>query len=68
MIEDFKEASKVTRDYVFDLSSSNNKSPLLNIYGGKLTTYRKLSTKALNELSIFFDNFPKDWTHKKKLI
>ena len=68
LIEDFKEASKVTRDYIFDLNT-NNKLPILSIYGGKLTTYRKLSEKALNELSKFLPiNTNKSWTDKKKLI
>ena len=68
LIEDFKEASKVTRDYVFDLQIVK-KLPLLNIYGGKLTTYRKLSEKVLIDLKKFL---PKTkvgpWTSKKKLI
>ena len=68
LIEDFKEASKVTRDYIFDLNTKN-KLPILSIYGGKLTTYRKLSEKALNELSKFLPmNTKKSWTDKKKLI
>ena len=68
LIEDFKEASKVTRDYIFDLNTIN-KLPILSIYGGKLTTYRKLSEKALNELSKFLPmSTNKSWTDKKKLI
>ncbi len=68
LIEDFKEASKVTRDYIFDLNTKNN-LPILSIYGGKLTTYRKLSEKALNELSKYLPkNTNKSWTDKKKLI
>ena len=68
LIEDFNEASKVTRDYVFDLSSENNKSPLLNIYGGKLTTYRKLSEKVMEELSPYLpDTKIKNWTASKQL-
>ena len=68
LIEDFKEASKVTRDYIFDLSSENNKSPLLNIYGGKLTTYRKLSEKVMEELSPYLpDTKIKNWTASKQL-
>ena len=68
LIEDFKEASKVTRDYVFDLSNENNKSPLLNIYGGKLTTYRKLSEKVMEELSPYLpDTKIKNWTASKQL-
>ena len=68
LIEDFKEASKVTRDYVFDLNTQNTKSPLLNIYGGKLTTYRKLSEKVIEELSPYLPNTKtKSWTATKQL-
>ena len=68
LIEDFKEASKVTRDYVFDLNTQNSKSPLLNIYGGKLTTYRKLSEKVIEELSPYLPNTKsKSWTATKQL-
>ena len=68
MIEDFKEASKVTRDYVFDLNCEDNNVPLLNIYGGKLTTYRKLSEKVMEELSPYLpDTKTKNWTDSKPL-
>ena len=68
LIEDYNEATKVTRDYVFDLNLQSKKSPLLNIYGGKLTTYRKLSEKVLEEISEFLPHSSrKSWTHKKKL-
>tara|TARA_Y100001970_G_scaffold126147_1_gene155995 strand:- start:2846 stop:3997 length:1152 start_codon:yes stop_codon:yes gene_type:complete len=67
LIEDFKEASRVTRDYIFDLNTTND-LPILSIYGGKLTTYRKLSEKALEELSKFLPaNSDKSWTDKKNL-
>ena len=68
LIEDFKTATKVTRDYVFDLNIIKN-LPLLNIYGGKLTTYRKLSEKVLLDLKEYLPNTKKGpWTDKKKLI
>ena len=68
MIEDFKEASKVTRDYIFDLNIENNLPPLLNIYGGKLTTYRKLSEKVMQDLKIHLPpNTNKNWTSNKGL-
>ena len=68
LIEDFKAASKVTRDYVFDLKIIK-KLPLLNIYGGKLTTYRKLSEKVLIDLKRFLPKTKKGpWTDKKKLF
>jgi len=68
LIEDFNTATKVTRDYVFDLNIIKN-LPLLNIYGGKLTTYRKLSEKVLLDLKKYLPNTKKGpWTDKKKLI
>ena len=68
LIEDFKEASKVTRDYVFDLNIEDNRSPLLNIYGGKLTTYRKLSEKVMEELNPYLPiSGKKNWTDTKPL-
>tara|TARA_B100000579_G_scaffold393122_1_gene369532 strand:- start:80 stop:1240 length:1161 start_codon:yes stop_codon:yes gene_type:complete len=68
LIEDFKEASKVTRDYVFDLNTQNDRLPLLNIYGGKLTTYRKLSEKVMEELSHYLpDTKIKNWTDTQPL-
>jgi len=68
LIEDFNTATKVTRDYVFDLNIIKN-LPLLNIYGGKLTTYRKLSEKVLLDLKRYLPNTKKGpWTDKKKLI
>ena len=68
LIEDYKEASKVTRDYIFDLNIQNKNSPLLNIYGGKLTTYRKLSEKVIEKLSPYLPNTKvKNWTASKPL-
>ena len=68
LIEDFKEASKVTRDYVFDLNLENESTPLLNIYGGKLTTFRKLSENVLSSISPYLPiKLKGSWTHLKKL-
>ena len=68
LIEDFREASKITRDYIFDLNIDNSKVPLLNIYGGKLTTYRKLAENVLMTLKPYLhsNNFA-CWTNSKKL-
>ena len=68
LMEDFKEASKVTRDYVFDLNLEDKRSLLLNIYGGKLTTYRKLSEKVMEELNPYLSiKNTKNWTDTKPL-
>jgi glycerol-3-phosphate dehydrogenase len=42
--------SAVTRDYVFDLDTGSGRPPLLSVFGGKLTTYRKLAEHALAKL------------------
>ena len=69
LIEDFKEASKVTRDYIFDLNEDNSQAPLLNIYGGKLTTYRKLAENVIFTLKKYIAvDYKNSWTANKKTI
>ena len=68
LIEDFKDATKVTRDYIFDLNEDDSQAPLLNIYGGKLTTYRKLAENVLLALNKYIPvNKKNSWTAKQKL-
>ncbi|SEW12956.1 homodimeric glycerol 3-phosphate dehydrogenase (quinone) [Cognatiyoonia koreensis] len=43
-----KSATAATRDYV--LSLDDNGPPLLNIFGGKITTYRKLAENVMKKL------------------
>ena len=63
LIEDFKEASQISRDYIFDLNYQDNSAPLLSVYGGKLTTYRKLSEKVMEELDPYLSiKNTKKWT------
>ena len=54
-------ASKTTRDYVLKLESDRG-APLLNIFGGKITTYRKLAEQALAELGAVFPQAGNAWT------
>ncbi len=68
LIEDFKEASKITRDYIFDLNNDGSFAPLLNIYGGKLTTYRKLAENVLLTLKNYISiSKNSSWTGNHKL-
>ncbi|MFD1033499.1 glycerol-3-phosphate dehydrogenase [Sphingomonas hankookensis] len=55
-------ASAVTRDYVLDLDTAGQQAPMLSIFGGKITTYRKLAEHALEKLSPFFPAAPGAWT------
>ena len=55
-------ASAVTRDYVLDLDGGNGKAPLLSVFGGKITTYRKLAEHAMEKLVPFYPAARGDWT------
>lgn len=55
-------ASTVTRDYVFDLDVPAGSAPLLSVFGGKLTTYRRLAEHALSELLPHLKIQPRRWT------
>jgi glycerol-3-phosphate dehydrogenase len=55
--------SAITRDYVFELDTGANRgAPLLSIYGGKITTYRKLAEQALDQLAQFLPPLKPRWT------
>jgi glycerol-3-phosphate dehydrogenase len=54
-------ATAATRDYVLDLDTSAS-PPLLNIFGGKITTYRRLAGGALRRLAPFFPEARGPWT------
>jgi len=54
-------ASAATRDYVLSVDKSAG-PPILNVFGGKITTYRKLAENALAEIRAFFPSLPENWT------
>ncbi len=60
-------ASAVSRDYVLDLDGAAGQAPLLNVFGGKITTYRRLSEHALQKLKPFFPQMGGDWTARSTL-
>ncbi|EAU41026.1 FAD-dependent glycerol-3-phosphate dehydrogenase:FAD dependent oxidoreductase [Fulvimarina pelagi HTCC2506] len=53
--------SAVTRDYSFDLDEDGG-APMLNVYGGKITTFRELAEHAAGKIAKFFPKIGKDWT------
>jgi glycerol-3-phosphate dehydrogenase len=57
-----RDASSVTRDYVFNLNAAAGKAPLLSIFGGKITTYRRLAEHALEKLAPFLRGAKGPWT------
>lgn len=52
----------VTRDYTLELEDDHGKAPLLSVFGGKLTTYRKLAQAASHKLAPYFPQAHGDWT------
>ncbi len=69
--EDSESASAISRDYVLDLETDAPNGAtgdgaggpiLLNIFGGKITTYRRLAEHALQKLQPFFPKAGGDWT------
>ena len=55
-------ATEATRDYVLKVDHANGQAPVLNVFGGKITTYRRLAESALNEIKSFHPNMGKAWT------
>src|SRR6202023_264039 len=62
------EAKAATRDYVFELDTPGG-VPLLSIYGGKITTYRRLAEEALERLAPYLRSAiaREGWTAKSRL-
>ena len=56
-----KSATAATRDYVLKLDDTAG-APLLNVFGGKITTYRKLAEAAMAQLVPFFPAAREGWT------
>ena len=59
--------SAVTRDYTLDLSGTAESGLLLSVFGGKLTTYRRLAESALALLAPAFPGMRPAWTGKAAL-
>lgn len=56
-----KSATAATRDYVLSLDRSGG-APLLNVFGGKITTYRRLAEHALAKIAPVFPKATGNWT------
>ncbi len=62
------EAKAATREYVFELDTPGG-APLLSIYGGKITTHRRLAEEALEKLAPYLSGTRarEGWTGKTPL-
>ncbi len=54
-------ATAATRDYKLKVDDHCG-APLLNVFGGKITTYRRLAESALHKISKHFPDLPGPWT------
>lgn len=52
----------VTRDYTLEVADVDGKAPLLSVFGGKLTTYRKLAEHAMDKLEHYYPGIGGAWT------
>jgi D-erythritol 1-phosphate dehydrogenase len=62
--------SAVTRDYAFDVDPKTpqaDRAAMLSVFGGKITTYRKLAEHALAKLEPFFAGLGPAWTASRPL-
>jgi len=60
-------AQEATRDYVLKLDHPEGGAPLLSVFGGKITTFRKLAESAMEKIAPFFPQLGKPWTHDAAL-
>jgi glycerol-3-phosphate dehydrogenase len=66
--DDADSPQSISRDYTFELQTatgdeaSAEQAPLLTVFGGKLTTYRKLAEAALKQLAPYFPEAGPAWT------
>lgn len=60
--------SAITRDYTLETQADEQRTaPVLHVFGGKLTTYRKLAEAALLALKPYFPDMPDSWTQRSTL-
>ncbi|MCP4789124.1 MAG: glycerol-3-phosphate dehydrogenase [Gammaproteobacteria bacterium] len=60
-------AQAVTRDYSFEIDRPKKDAPLVSVFGGKITTYRKLAEAVVDAIAKLFDQAGEPWTHNAPL-
>ncbi|MBW4653425.1 MAG: glycerol-3-phosphate dehydrogenase [Kaiparowitsia implicata GSE-PSE-MK54-09C] len=60
-------AQDATRDYVLKTSGGANEAPLINVIGGKLTTFRRLAEATLAKIETMIGAKGKPWTRGSHL-
>ncbi len=59
-------AAAATRDYTLKVEAQGG-APILNIFGGKITTYRKLAEDVMDKVAPFFKGMSGHWTAEQPL-
>jgi glycerol-3-phosphate dehydrogenase len=54
--------SAITRDYTLRLDAAAGEAPVLSVFGGKITTYRRLAEHAMQKLAPYFPRSRGAWT------
>jgi glycerol-3-phosphate dehydrogenase len=62
-----QDPAAVTRDYTLRLDDAEGAAPVLSVFGGKLTTYRRLAENAVNKLAPYFPRMKRAWTSEVNL-
>lgn len=60
--DDANNPSAVSRDYSLEIEDVAGKTPILSVFGGKITTYRELAQHAMHKLKPFFPTMSNNWT------
>lgn len=55
-------AQSASRDYAFEVDEGEGRAPVISVFGGKITTYRKLSEAVTDRLCRYFPGAGKSWT------
>ncbi|MEZ5818726.1 MAG: glycerol-3-phosphate dehydrogenase [Hyphomicrobiaceae bacterium] len=62
LYDDGESAQAVTRDFVLELDAPEGRAPVLSVFGGKITTYRRLAEAALVKLGPWMEEAGGPWT------
>ncbi|MBI1965934.1 MAG: glycerol-3-phosphate dehydrogenase [Betaproteobacteria bacterium] len=60
--------SAITRDYTLRVDDASGTAPVLSVYGGKITTYRRLAEHAMQQLAPYFPGLKGNWTADEPLL
>jgi len=62
-----RDPSAITRDYTLRVDDAEGRAPVLSVFGGKITTYRRLAEHAMDKLRPYFSSLAGAWTARTPL-